>query len=164
MEYTIRPFRPGEEEYVADAHCRVYGEEYRWNDIFSGYAVHIARDFAQKERSPREEMWIAEADGRPIGSIMLCETEDAETGQLRLFLVEKDCRRLGVGSALTGTLLARAREAGFRRLILQTASCLTDAIRIYGRLGFHKDEEIPNNDWTLDGSTVYEVMMSMELA
>ena len=164
MEYTIRPFRPGEEEYVADAHCRIYAEEYRWNDIFAGYAVQIARSFAQKERSPREEMWIAEADGRPIGSIMLCETEDPEIGQLRLFAVEKPYRRLGVGSALTQTLLARAREAGFRGLVLETAACLTDAIRLYERLGFHKDAEVPNTEWSLDGDTVYEVMMSMALS
>ncbi len=163
MEFTIRTFKPGDEEYVADAHCRVYSEEYRWNDFFTGYAVHIAREFAQKERTPREEMWIAEADGRPVGSIMLCETEDGETGQLRLFLVEKAYRGLGIGSALTRALLAKAREVGFKRLILQTASCLTVAVGHYERLGFHKDEEVPNTDWTLDGSTVYEVMMSMPL-
>ena len=121
------------------------------------------REFAQKEKSPREEMWIAEADGRPIGSIMLCETGDGETGQLRLFLVEKAYRRLGVGSALTHTLMAKAREAGYRRMVLETAACLTEAIRMYERLGFHKDKEVPNADWSLDGDVVYEVYMSMEL-
>ena len=163
MEFTIRSFRPGDEEYVADAHCRIYSEEYRWNDIFTGYAVHIVREFAQKEKSPREEMWIAEADGRPIGSIMLCETGDGETGQLRLFLVEKAYRRFGVGRALTQALMAKAREVGYKRLILQTASCLTDAIRMYERLGFRKDAELPNTDWSLDGDVVYEVRMSMSL-
>lgn len=29
MNYTVRPFRPGEENYVAGAHRRIYSEEYR---------------------------------------------------------------------------------------------------------------------------------------
>ena len=48
MEYTVRPYQKGEEEYVADAHRRIYSEEYRWGDAFTRYAVKVAMDFAEK--------------------------------------------------------------------------------------------------------------------
>lgn len=164
MDFIIRPYRPGEEEYVADAHRRVYSEEYRWGEPFISYAMHIPLAFAQKAPSPREGFWIAEADGRPVGSIMLCETDEPELGQLRLFLVEKPYRRGGIGKALTATLLNKARAAGYRQLVLETAHPLTDAITHYEHLGFRKVEESPNTDWSLDGDTVYEIKMRMDLS
>ena len=30
MVYTVRPYKKGEEQYVAEAHRRVYREEYNW--------------------------------------------------------------------------------------------------------------------------------------
>ena len=112
MEYKIRPYRKGEEEYVADAHRRIYAEEYRWGDAFIDYAVKVAMDFAAKEKSDREELWIADASGKPAGCIMLCETDDPGVGQLRLFLVEKDYRRYGIGGALIRALMEKAKEMG----------------------------------------------------
>ena len=93
---------------------------------------------------------------------MLCGAGD-DTGQLRLFLVEPDCRRSGIGSALTKALFARAREAGYRRLILWTAGPLEDAVRIYGRLGFVQTETSSNTDWSLAGEPVTEIKMELEL-
>ena len=49
----------------------------------------IALDFAKKEKSEKEELFVAETDGTLIGCVILCETDDANVGQLRLFAVEK---------------------------------------------------------------------------
>ena len=163
MDFFIRPYKPGEEAYVADAHRRVYSEEYHWGEPFISYAMHIPLAFAQKEPSAREGFWIAECDGRPVGSIMLCGTDDPELGQLRLFLVEKPYRRQGMGKALTAVHLDKARAAGYKRLMLETAHPLTEAIAHYEKLGFRKVEETPNTDWSLDGDPVYEIKMRMDL-
>ena len=164
MEYTVRPYKKGEEQYVAEAHRRVYREEYNWGPAFSEYAAAIALDFAKKEHGPGEELWVAEdtAAGRLLGCIMLCGAGD-DIGQLRLFLVEPDSRRSGIGSALTKALFSRAREAGYRRLILWTAGPLEDAVRIYGRLGFVQTETSSNTDWSLAGEPVTEIKMELEL-
>ena len=56
MEYIVRPYRRGEEQYVADAHRRLYPAEYGWGPAFTEYA----------ERSP----WILPARsrrGKPFG-------------------------------------------------------------------------------------------------
>lgn len=79
------------------------------------------------------------ADGRPVGCIMLCQTEEPAVGQLRLFLVEKGQRGAGVGTALV------------------------DAIRLYQKYGFHKTEQQPNTTWSLDGETVMEEKFELAL-
>lgn len=165
MEFIVRPFRPGEEAYIAGAQRRVYSEEYHWGPSFIDYAVKVTLDFAARDRNDGEEMWVAEAEGRLVGCIMLCRAEESpDMGQLRLFLVEKDYRRSGIGRALTSALFQKAREAGYRRLVLWTASPLTDAIRHYERLGFRKVEEVENRDWSLEGKTLFEVKMVMDLS
>ena len=121
MKSMIRPYRPGEENYVADLHKRLYSEEYGWGPEFIRYAVHIAEDFAEKERSDREAMYVAEEDGCPVGSIMLCGTDDPAVGQLRLFAVEKAYRCRGIGAALLQTAIEKAKSAGYTKLILWTA-------------------------------------------
>ena len=63
VNYIIRPYQKGEEDYVADAHARVYGEEYNWSDIFiacsvfcyfeiSQYSVWIFSGFCRTWRMP----------------------------------------------------------------------------------------------------------------
>lgn len=164
MDYIVRPYRPGEEAYVADAQRRVYSEEYHWGPSFIDYAVKITLEFAAQAKNEREEMWVADSGGKLIGCIMLCQSDESpDAGQLRLFLVEKEYRRFGIGRALTTALFQKAREAGYKQLILWTASPLTDAVRHYEKLGFHKVEEVENHDWSLDGETVFEVKMVLNL-
>lgn len=133
---TVRPVNRQEIAYFADAHRRVYREEYRWGPAFCDYAAHIAEPFV---RSERDEFFAAVVDDRPVGCIMLCQTEEPAVGQLRLFLVEKGQRGAGVGTALV------------------------DAIRLYQKYGFHKTEQQPNTTWSLDGETVMEEKFELAL-
>lgn len=112
------------EKYVAELHRRLYTEEYSWGPAFIGYAAGIAMDFAKKEKNSREELFIAEYRGHLAGCIMLCQTDDHDVGQLRLFAVEKSCRRHGIGKALMDTVMSMARTAGYKKMILWTASPL----------------------------------------
>ena len=90
MKIDVRPYQAGEERYVAELHERLYyKEEYDWGPAFIDYATDIALRFPERKASDREEMFIAERDGRLAGRIMLCQTEDPAVGQLRLFAVEK---------------------------------------------------------------------------
>lgn len=161
--YIIRPYIKGEERYVAELQNRIYSEEYHWGTAFTDYAMELALAFSEKEKRDREELWIAEADGKPVGCIMLCETDDYETGQLRLFVVEKDYRKFGIGRALVEALFEKARGSGYKRLMLWTASLLKDALRMYERLGFQETERVTNKDWSISGEQIYEIKMELEL-
>ena len=76
MTAVIRTYRPGEEKYVADLHERLYAEEYGWGSAFVTYAKEIALDYPRRPENGRECLWIAEVEGEPAGSVMLCETDE----------------------------------------------------------------------------------------
>ena len=163
MSVIIRPYRRGEEQYVAEAHRRIYTVEYHWGPSFTHYAAEIALSFPSRGHDAGEELWVAEAEGSLVGSVMLCRTDEEGTGQLRLFLVEKSHRCQGIGHALTAALLDKARAVGYKRLILWSASPLHDALTHYEKLGFHTIETVDNHDWSLDGEVVTEIKMVLSL-
>lgn len=163
MDYTIRSYKPGEEMFVADLHKRLYSSEYSWGPSFTDYAIEIAIGFAKKKKSDKEELFVADCQGVLVGCIMLCQTDDPAVGQLRLFAVEKEYRRYGIGSALTDAFMKKAKEAGYKKIILWTASPLTDAIRHYKKLGFKTVESVQNTTWNLDGTPLDEIKMELIL-
>ena len=163
MDYTIRPYQSGEEQYVADLHKKLYSEEYSWGSSFTDYAMKIALDFARKEKSEKEELFVAETNGTLIGCVMLCETDDAKVGQLRLFAVEKEYRRYGVGTALINAFMKKAKSVGYQKLVLWTASPLTAAIHHYEKIGFRITETVENHTWSTSGETVNEIKMEMDI-
>lgn len=75
--------------------------------------------------SGHAEMWVADVNGKPVGSIMLQETEEKGVGQLRLFLLEKAYRRHGIGKALLDFVMEKTKEWHFRHLFLWTAARFT---------------------------------------
>lgn len=159
----VRPYKMGEEKYVADAQQRVYLEEYNWGPAFGNYAQKIAYDFAAVPQNPREEMWVADVNGELVGCIVLNETENPEVGQLRLFLVEKAYRKNGVGTALTNAFMKKAHECGYHKIILWTADVLTAARQHYGKMGFKLIKIVPNNTWSLSNQKVNEEKWEMQL-
>mgnify|MGYP005858758361 CR=1 FL=1 len=163
MNYTIRPYKPGEEQYVAELHNELYSSEYSWGPRFTDYAMKIATEFAKNKKSDREEMFVADCGNALAGSIMLCQTDDYAVGQLRLFAVEKAYRHHGIGSALIAAFMQKAKDSGYQKIILWTASPLTDAIRHYERLGFKTVESVENTTWDTNGRTLDEIKMELFL-
>ena len=94
---------------------------------------------------------------------MLCQTDDSAIGQLRLFAVEKTCRRYGIGSALIQAVMDKVKEAGYQKVILWTASPLAAAIRHYEKLGFKSVETVENTTWATDGSSLQEIKMELSI-
>ena len=164
--FSIRECRPGEANYVADLHRRLYGEEYGWGPEFVSYAQKIAFDFENHPKHEREALWVVEVSGEKSGlggCIMLCESDDPDVGQLRLFVVEKEYRRQGLGRKLVETLLEKAKQFGYRKIILWTAAPLEAALRQYERFGFKVTETQDNTSWSLEGKTVTEIKMELTL-
>lgn len=162
ITYTIRPYENGEENYVAEAHERIYSEEYGWNQTFTDFAKQVVYDFAAAPKTDHAEMWVAMADNRLVGSIMLQE-EDPGIGHLRLFLMEKAYRGFGIGSALLELSLEKAKEWGFHHLFLSTAEPLKTARKKYAAAGFTLARRELVTDWTLDGSDVWEEYWEKDL-
>ncbi len=60
--------------------------------------------------------------------------------ELRKMYLLKETRGKGVGKQTMEYLLAKARELGFQRIELETASVLVEAISLYTRYGFRPIE------------------------
>ncbi len=78
---------------------------------------------------------LEEPNGTVVGSYGLLRI-DAATCELRKMYLDPARRGRGHGRALLDHAIAKARELGFRRMVLETASVLTEAIALYRRNGF----------------------------
>lgn len=78
---------------------------------------------------------LEEQDGSIVGSYGLYPTEPGIC-ELRKMYLHRDHRGKGLGRSLLEDALARAKELGFHRITLETASILKEAIRLYERYRF----------------------------
>jgi len=74
-------------------------------------------------------------EGEIVGTLGLCRI-DERTCELRKMYLAKTYRGHGWGKKLMEKALAEARRLGFQKMILETASVLTEAIQLYRRYGF----------------------------
>jgi len=70
-----------------------------------------------------------------IGTVALAHI-DPHICELRKMYLRHEARGRGLGSRLMNFMLQMAHERGYRRMELETADVLTDAIRLYERRGF----------------------------
>lgn len=146
----LRDLRPGDLGWIIHRQTVLYVQEYGWNQEYEALAAGILADFVKSYDPAREAAWIAEIDGRIVGSIFLVASDKPGVAKLRLLYVEPDTRGRGVGAALVSACIERARAVGYDTLVLWTNSVLTSARRIYERAGFTLVEEAPHHSFGKD--------------
>jgi DNA-binding MarR family transcriptional regulator/GNAT superfamily N-acetyltransferase len=147
--FVLRSHRVGDMGWVVASQARAYAEDYGWDISYEALVAEICAQFIKNFDPAREHCWIAEVDGEPVGSVFLVKASD-ELAKLRLLLVEKKARGLGVGRALTEQCIRAARENGFKKMTLWTQSILVAARGIYARAGFRLIKEEPHHSFGAD--------------
>jgi putative acetyltransferase len=78
---------------------------------------------------------VARNGDRIIGTGALVPRQNGEAEVVRMS-VAADCRRQGVGRMILQELVCRARQAGCRRVVLETTGTWQEVIAFYLRFGF----------------------------
>ena len=114
------------------------------------YAVRL-QDAAS--RNAEAELWVATDEaGTVLGTVTIClagspwrEVARDGEGEFRMLAVAPEAQRRGVGEALVRLVLDRFRAEGATGVALSSLAEMTDAHRVYERLGF---ERVPERDWS----------------
>jgi GNAT superfamily N-acetyltransferase len=101
----------------------------------------LAARLAAVAGGPAEAVFVAErsADVRVVGWIHVCAVRSLETepfAEIRGLIVDRECRRAGIGAALVAAAAAWARGRGLRALRVRTNVVREDARKFYSGAGF----------------------------
>jgi putative acetyltransferase len=80
---------------------------------------------------------LTDEAGQVVGSVGLLPLS-GPVCELRKMYLAAPARGLGHGRRLLDHALSRARELGFARVVLETASVLREAVALYERYGFRR--------------------------
>jgi DNA-binding MarR family transcriptional regulator/GNAT superfamily N-acetyltransferase len=147
--FILREPQPGDMGWIVHRQAVLYAREFGWNAEYEALVAEIVAKFIRDFDPKRERCWIAEKDGKAVGSVFVVRQDDA-TAKLRLLAVEARARGLGIGHRLVDECIRFARYAGYRKLVLWTNSVLTDARRIYESAGFTLVGEEPHHSFGKD--------------
>lgn len=132
MNPTVREARDGDSDGVIALLTGVYAE-------YPGFVLDVDADepglraVASHFASRGGCAWVAEADGRIVGSAAFRRAEDAAIAYL---YVERAARGHGLATKLVGLIEDAARACGAAAIELWTDIQFVDAHRLYERLGF----------------------------
>ncbi|CEJ93082.1 hypothetical protein VHEMI08696 [[Torrubiella] hemipterigena] len=150
-KYIVRTHRPGDVGYVVYRHAAVYTEDFGINTRFESLTARIGADFLDNFDASKERLWIAEKDGKFLGCIMVVNsTKFEDTAQVRLLLVEKEARGLGLGKLLAKAAVDFAKDSGYKAVVLWTQRGLVSARDIYQKLGFEMTDSQPHDMFGLE--------------
>ncbi|MCP3105209.1 GNAT family N-acetyltransferase [Myxococcus sp. K15C18031901] len=136
-ELTLRPIRPTDDRAVASIIRTVMPE---FGADGPGFAIHdVEVDTMSAAYSrPRHAYFVVEQAGRLLGGGGIAPLDGGDPGvcELRKMYFLPEARGLGAGERLLRRCLESAREAGFQRCYLETLASMTQAQKLYRRLGF----------------------------
>jgi N-acetylglutamate synthase-like GNAT family acetyltransferase len=151
--------RPGDIGYLICLHGLLYAKEYGWDYKFERYVAESLTKSIPSLRDGTGCLWIAEIDGKIVGSIGIVPCSNSEA-QLRWLLVHPDQRGHGLGRELLKRALQFSRERRFKTVFLWTVSDLKIATHLYETTGFRKTEEKTHQIW---GKTITEERYQLSL-
>jgi len=118
-------------------------------ELFEAYAASLPIDLGYQDfdselaglpgkyAPPRGELLLArDREGASLGCVGLRQIASKGCCEMKRLYLSPDARGLGLGRALTETVIAAARRLGYAEMRLDTLPTMEAAIGLYQRLGF----------------------------
>jgi len=135
--WVLRPIEPRDDAAVASLIRTVMPEFGMDGPGFAMQDPEVSTMSAAYSK-PRHAYFVAERGGRVVGGGGIAPLEGAPLGvcELRKMYFLNEARGHGMGERMLRRCLDFAREAGFRLCYLETTTGMTQARKLYLRLGF----------------------------
>jgi len=159
----IRPAQPEDAEELAELEWR------NWSTVSEVHArPHRAVPFFdQRHRQPRDYLVAVDDWDRVLGYVRVAPATplpaNSHVRQIQGLVVDRECRRRGLGRMLVEAACEEARRRGARRLSLRVLGHNVAARRLYESCGFEV-EGVQREEFLLDGRYVDDVLMARFLA
>lgn len=139
MTFRIHPAETPEDIEAARGLFRAYVDSLAIDLGFQDVETELAT-LPGKYAPPGGAILLArDADGRAVGCVALRPLAEGACEMKRLYALPKT-RGTGLGRRLAEAILAEARRAGYRRILLDTLASMTAARGLYAALGFAETE------------------------
>jgi len=148
-QVILRPFSAGDKDWLVHQHGELYAQDEGFDETFGPLVDAILTDFLNTHDPSCEAGWIAEANGRRLGSIF-CVKQDESTAKLRVFLLVPKARGKGLGKRLLATCMGFARDKGYSGMQLWTHESHRAAGALYRGADWSLDSETPVHSFGKD--------------
>ncbi|WP_114747895.1 GNAT family N-acetyltransferase [Pleomorphovibrio marinus] len=132
--------KPGDLGTVIGMHGKLYSEEFKFGLGFECYVAKSMAAFFKSFDKGKDRVWVAEWGNRIVGFLALVH-RTPNVAQLRYFVVDSDCRGIGLGKHLLDCWLAVARDMNYQQVYLWTTDHLSLAASMYKKAGFQLQEQ-----------------------
>lgn len=132
---VLRDPKPGDMGWVVQQHGEIYAHEYGWNSEFEALVASIVSKYLKDFQPDSEKCWIAELDGERVGAVFVVR-KTASVARLRMLILNRQARGLGLGGRLVDECIQFARSKGYKKMQLWTNSGLDAARALYAKRGF----------------------------
>lgn len=144
MTFRIHPAETPEDIAAARGLFRAYVDSLAIDLGFQDVETELAT-LPGKYAPPGGAILLArDADGRAVGCVALRPLGSGTCEMKRLYALPRT-RGTGLGRRLAEAILAEARRAGYRRILLDTLDSMAAARGLYAALGFAETEAYYTN-------------------
>ncbi|MCP1135837.1 GNAT family N-acetyltransferase [Paenibacillus polysaccharolyticus] len=148
---TIHPASPADHAEIVDILVASYAEyqsSFEQSDRWEAYL----KDIRESVDNPYlTELWVAKIEDRIVGTVQLFETAHKASPNfdlpidypfIRLLGVDPEWRGHGIARELLQRCVESTKDLGKNAIYLYTGGQMVNAIRLYERFGFIKDQEL----------------------